>query len=592
MGAQPPPQRAVLRALALALALATVAVLARSAACGFVNYDDQTYVTRNPRVQVGLTAAGVRWALTTFDASNWHPLTWLSLQADAALYGLDPRGYHLSNVLLHAAASALLFLCFARMTGALGTSLFMAALFAWHPAHVESVAWVAERKDVLSGLFAMLSLWSYARYTARPSLAPYLGVAGALALGMMAKPMLVTWPFVLMLLDRWPLARTATVREKLPLMGLAAGSALVTLWAQAQGGAVRTLESFPLTMRIANALLAYTGYLRHLFWPRHLAAFYPAQPHQVGEFSVLAAALVLAGVTLLVLAQWRPRPYLAVGWLWYVGMLVPVTGLVQVGEQAMADRYTYLPFVGLFIMAAWAGAEVAAAVRLPRPAVGFAATAVVFACRIAAASQVETWRDSVTLWTHALEVTGPNATASHSLGEALMERAQYESARIRLAEAARMNPRNELTHYNLGIALTELGRKEEALREFQIALRLNPRNADVYYNLGIFHDRLGERDRARPLYEEAIRLRPEYWQAHINLGADLFHEGRLDDARGHFERALQIKRPCPQALDWLGTIHARLGELPEAVHCYEDALRADPRYAAAREHLRAALRRE
>jgi tetratricopeptide (TPR) repeat protein len=476
------------------LAGLTLAALGRVSGNGFIeDFDDDEYVTRNPAVKAGLTPAGARWALTAFHSHNWHPLTWLSLQADTSLWGRGPWGYHLTNLLLHTANVVLLFTLLYRTTGAAARSATVAGLFAVHPLHVESVAWVSERKDVLCGLFFLLTLLAYVRYALRPGWGRYLAVVGLFALGLLAKPMLVTLPCVLLLLDYWPLGRLwppdtpaagekpaparaspgRLVLEKLPLLVLAVGCSAATLAAQER--IVQDWEDFPARARLLNALVAYATYLVQAVWPVRLAFFYPHPGSAVPAGEVAGAVLLL--VALSALAAWgtRRHRYLTVGWLWYLGMLVPVIGLVQVGLQGHADRYTYLPLVGVFLMLAWGGADLLARWRVPRAVAAAGGAAVVGVCAVLAWHQADSWRDSPTLWQHALDVTADNYLAHHKLGLLLLKAGEPAEARRHFEAALRIKPELAATHAALARAYEEEGRPDEAIASLQEALRLDPR---------------------------------------------------------------------------------------------------------------------
>ena len=457
--------------LGIAITLLTLALYWRVQGHGFLHYDDYQYVVDNPHVRHGLTRQGVLWALTSGYASNWHPLTWLSHMLDCELYGLNPQGHHLNNLLLHIANALLLFRLLLRMTGALWRSAFVAALFALHPLHVESVAWVAERKDVLSTLFWMLTLGAYLRYRERPTGTRYLATLFLFALGLAAKPMLVTLPFVLLLLDCWPLGRMPSprsllplVREKAPFFVLAALSSVITFWVQSHWGAV--VLSIPLKERLANALVSYVGYGAKMLWPVNLACFYPHPLDGLPLWQAAGALLLLAGVTVAVVRAGRRLPYLAVGWLWYLGTLVPVIGLVQVGAQAMADRYTYVPLIGLFVMLSWGAGSLAAKGPLPKIATAALSAALLAALLPLTWSQISHWKDSETLFAHALEVTDRNLLAHNNLGNALARQGRLEEAEFHLVEALRLRPDYAAAQNNLGILRLRQGRFEEAAGHF------------------------------------------------------------------------------------------------------------------------------
>jgi protein O-mannosyl-transferase len=531
--------------VALALVMLTAAVFEPVRQFDFVQFDDPAYVTENAHVLQGLSIDGIAWAFTTDTAANWHPVTWLSHMLDVQLFGVAPGPLHVTSVVLHAANVLLLFGLLVRLTGARWPSALVAALFAVHPLHVESVAWVAERKDVLSTLFLMLTLWAYAAYARAPGPTRDATAAGAspagrgyylltiacFALGLMAKPMLVTLPFVLLLLDIWPLARLGParsdtpgvqvsarpsdrvkagaarasaamrrsknrrttprppgplararsawplVREKLPLFAMAAASAVVTFVVQQRGGAVTGLEADPFALRLQNALVSVVAYLRDMLWPAGLSVFY-SFPAAVPGWQVIGALAVLCGMSWLVSRQRRTRPWLLVGWLWYLGTLVPVAGLVRVGLQARADRYTYVPLIGIFIMIAWSAAELVKRRPALRTVVSVAAVGVVLGCAWTARAQTGYWRNSVTLWTRATMVTmGVDEYDAHmALGQTLASQGRLDEARGHFAAAARLRPQSDTARCNLGVVLARSGRIDEAKRELDEALRLNPGN--------------------------------------------------------------------------------------------------------------------
>jgi tetratricopeptide (TPR) repeat protein len=504
--------------IAVALVAVTLVVFAPTFTSDFVNFDDPEYVTANPGVQAGLSWSGIRWAMTTDHAGFWHPLTWLSLQADASLYGpKSAGGFHLTNVLLHAAAAVLLLLAMRRLTGTLWRAALVAALFAVHPLHVESVAWVAERKDVLSGLFWMLTLLAYARYAERPTLGRSLGVVAAFALGLMAKPMLVTLPCVLLLLDWWPLRRPLGWRllvEKVPLFALVAVMCVVTVQAQRSGGAVVGLAEVGILERLVNALLSYCAYLARTFWPANLAVLYP-WPERIAAGQVVAAGLLLAAISGLAVYLRRPCPYLLVGWLWFVGTLVPVIGLVQVGSGAWADRFSYLPHVGLFVAVVWGGADALA--RWPRLAVGLA-VAVVLAMSVVTWRQVLVWHDSLTLWEQAAAV-----------------------ARVRDPDQASPLTRHgwAVISNNLGSAHAERGNVQRAIDCYRAAVTLDPDWSAPLYNLAGALTEARQYSEAAVYWEGAVARDPEHVGARVALAMVLTRLGRTTEAADHLIQAGQ-----------------------------------------------------
>ncbi len=507
--------------ISLLLVAATVAAYWQVHEFNFVGFDDDSYVYENLQVRQGLGKDSLIWAFTAVHAANWHPVTWLSYMLDYQLFGMDSGKYHLVNLFFHIVNALLLFFILRKMTGGPWRSAMVAALFALHPLHVESVAWVSERKDVLSAFFFMLTLWAYAVYVARRSVPAYLLMVFLFACGLMAKPMLVTLPFVLLLLDYWPLNRLsfaqasghqvkgvgALVLEKLPLFILALLSSGITYYAQQKGGTVATLDGVPLSMRIANALVAYAGYIGKMFYPVHLACLYP-YPKITPWWKAAIAGLSLAAITLAALRSARKRPYLIVGWLWYLGTLAPVIGIVQVGSQSMADRYTYLPLIGLFIMIAWGIPEFVSNSRLKR--IGLPILSFLILCILWGLTwhQVRYWLDSRTLFEHALGVTSENAAMHYDLANAYRNQGRLDLAVDQYTQTLRIHPDHSQAHNNLGSVLLEMGRTNEAISHYRQAVRIDPDYADARYNLGIAYVNTGKIDRAVQQFRAALRLRP------------------------------------------------------------------------------------
>ncbi|MFA5111883.1 MAG: tetratricopeptide repeat protein [Desulfobaccales bacterium] len=486
----------------------------------FITCDDDMYVYENPLVRAGLSWEGVKWSFTAYYSANWHPLTWLSHILDSQVYGLQAGGHHLTNLFFHLANTLLLFLFFARTTGALWSSALVAALFALHPMHVESVAWVSERKDVLSTFFWLATMWAYVWYVSAPNLKRYLSVLLCFGLGLMSKPMLVTLPFVLLLLDYWPLNRLPSgvtpaaqingaresrprlllrlywplIREKTPLFLLTILSCLITLAAQRAGGAVMPLSLQSLGARLANAAVAYVTYGLKLFWPYPMALFYILNP--VPWWQAVVAGLALLGLSALVLYGARRYPYLAVGWLWYLGTLVPVIGLVQVGGQAMADRYTYIPFIGLFILLAWGVPAAAAGWRRRETILALAAAAALSACLVSSWGQAGYWRNAEALFTHSIRVTGDNYLAYHHLGMALSGQGRYDQAIAMYRKTLSIAPGYPPAYNNLGIIYARQGRVDEAVELFKHAIQLTPGNLSYYRNLALAYNQQGKSSEA------------------------------------------------------------------------------------------------
>jgi tetratricopeptide (TPR) repeat protein len=540
----------------------------------FITLDDAPYVTDNPVVQQGLTWTGVAWAFTTGHAANWHPLAWLSHMLDVELFGMTAAGHHATGLILHVANTLLLFVVLHRLTGAIGRSAFVAALFGVHPLHVESVAWVAELKDVLSTCFWWLTIWAYGAYVRRPAPERYALLLVTFALGLLAKPMLVTVPFVLLLLDVWPLGRAPAfrparqwlplVREKWPLFGLAAASAVVTLIAQRQGGAVVVLDQLPVYARVENALLSYAAYLGKAIWPASLSVFYQF-PSTIPVERAAAALAVLAGISAVVWRLGGRYPYAAVGWLWYLGTLVPVIGLVQVGSQAMADRYTYVPLVGIFIAVAWGVADAVARWRgLGRWGLPLAATLAVLMLAMTARAQASYWNDDVSLWQHAVSVEPDSAVAHASLGGILARRQRWDEALAQFSVAMQLNPnlcqvRDSLAvaHHERGLAFFKDRKLESAIREFSETIELEPNLASAWNNRGLALAALGRIQEALADFSEAVRVGPDVEVAHLDLGLALREIGRVDEARREFGTVLQLNPRNNGALRALDDIAGR-----------------------------------
>jgi tetratricopeptide (TPR) repeat protein len=606
---QKPPEFASSRLdllIYLALLLATFAVYAQVRHFDFVNYDDPDYTTGNLHVRQGLTAQGLEWALTSRDAANWFPVTWVSHMLDSQFFGLESGWDHLHNVLLHALAAILLCIFLERATGTRWRSALVAFLFALHPLHVESAAWVAERKDVLSACFWFLTLWAYLRYTERPGSGRYLVVFLGLCLGLMAKPMVVTLPCVLLLLDYWPLARLRllgrkAVWEKLPLLGLSGAAAAITYLVQEHAGAVKAL---PLETRLANATLSYTLYILKTFWPSRLAVFYP-YPRGFAFLPLLAAGLFLAVVTTGVIVLCRRSPYLLTGWGWFVVTLVPVIGLVQVGGQARADRYMYIPIVGLLIMLVWGAAEILERWRAKVLAVPLAATTCL-ACAALTWIQVGYWRNSETLFRRALEVTDDNAVANHNLGNYLMASpGRLSEAILYLETAVRIDPDSAPAHTDLGSALAKSGRLPEAIAQFQEAIILAPDSPIPHNNLGSTLTEAGRLPEAIAEFQTALRLDPAYDEARRNLaaaqtggsaetnssrGLALLKAGDATGALAELEAALRINPSDADAQNNLGVALSTFPERQrESIAHFEAAVRLRPDFADAQYNLGVAL---
>jgi len=579
--------------LSLLLAVATLVLYNSVNQHPFVNYDDDRYVTENPHVRAGLSWETVRWAFSSTEQANWHPLTWLSHALDHQLFHLNAGGHHLTSLLIHVVNAVLLFLLLAYGTSRAGPSLLVAALFAFHPINVESVAWVAERKNVLCTFFLFLTIGAYGWYARKPDWKRYLPVAVLFACGLMAKPMVITLPFVLLLLDYWPLGRakgsvpgtvgsTQTswaklVWEKIPLMALSAAVAAITMKAQQAGGAIRSTTQFSLGVRLENALVAYRMYIWKAIWPSRLAPLYPHPGDSVAAWQVAGSALLLVAVTALAL-RFRSKPYLLTGWLWFLGTLVPVIGLVQVGDQAMADRYAYVPLIGIFVMVAWAAADVAEARRIPLTARAFPAACVLMALAIMAHGQLGYWGSSYDLWSHTLAVTEKNFIAENNLGGALLMEGKPDEAYPHFQAAAQINPQDPMSHANLGAYLQEHGRLQQAVEQYDATIHLTSDRgllASAYANQGTAYRDLGDFAKARETYDNALRQNPNQFNAYLGLGRLLEQEGKLEEAITNYSRSVEL-HPTDEGLVYLGHALEKTNRLPEAMAAYRQALKISP----------------
>jgi tetratricopeptide (TPR) repeat protein len=635
----------------LLLLVVTVAAYGQVVKHDFVSLDDDIYVTDNYPVRAGLTSAGIVWAFSFTDSPYWHPLTWLSHMLDCQLYGVSPSMHHLTNVVLHLANSLLLFLVLYQMTGALWRSCFVAALFALHPLNVESVAWVTERKNLLSTFFWLLTMVFYVRYSKKPGLARYLLVVFIFTLGLMAKPMLVTLPCALLLLDYWPLGRfpfqqvdsdtrteaahatiptfqrttsVSLVLEKVPLLILSVLSSSLTSLSVQRSGILISTTLVPMKLRIANAIVSYARYIGKLIWPLDLAVFYP-YPSTVPLWQSVGAGLLLAGISFLVIRAWRKLPYLCIGWFWYLGTLIPAIGLVQAGQwPAMADRFTYVPAIGLFVMLAWSIPHLLTKWRYRNTGFVLAAGALLAALLLLTWTQLHRWSNTITLFEHTLKVTVNNYLAHNNLGNALARQGKLKQAKDHYVKALRINPTFPRAHNNLANALARQGKSEEAIAHYTKALEIKPNFPKAHNNLGNVWARQGKNQEAIVHYSKALQLKPDFAGAHNNLGNILegqgkineavFHfaralelkpdfaeahfnlgnararQGKMDQAQAHFIRALELKPTFAEAHNSLGVILARKGRLAEAVDQFREALRLKPDFRQARVNLEIATR--
>jgi len=549
----------------------------------FIEYDDTLYVTQNQHTKAGLTLDNVRWAFTAKDAANWHPLTWLSHMLDCRLFGLDPKWHHLVNLLFHTANTLLLFWVLKDMTGALWQSAFVAALFALHPLHVESVAWVAERKDVLSTLFWLLTIIAYVRYARQRSIIWYIGTLFLFALGLMAKPMLVTLPFVLLLLDYWPLKRLtyyplSAIRypllEKLPLFALSAISSIITFFVQRAFGAVSSLEKLRFVHRVDNTLVSYLRYIGKMLCPTNLGVLYPLHP--LPDWKPIIAFVILIIITVDVIYFARQHRYLAFGWFWYIGTLVPVIGLVQVGTQSMADRYTYVPLIGIFIMLAWGAAELLQNWKYRKPALVIAASAILLVLLICTRIQIRYWKNSITLYEHTLTITKNNSVMNFNLAHAYQSQNNIDQAVKYYLEAIRIRPKDPEAHNNLAAIFVEQNKLDDAVAYFRKAVEIKPAYADAYYNLGRALQQQGKFNEAIKYLKKNQQLRPDWPEIHNWLALTCAQAGRTKETIAYYERSLKLDPNQPEIYKNLGTIFNQQRNFAEAARYWSKSLEFEP----------------
>jgi protein O-mannosyl-transferase len=587
--------------LALVLFAGTVILYLPALNSAFVNYDDPAYVTRNARVLDGLSWSNIAWAWTATIEANWHPLTWISHMADVQIFGVNPRGHHLVSVFLHALNVLLLFFVLRRATGFVRRSAVVTALFAVHPLNVECVAWIAERKSLLSMLFLLLALMAYDWYASRRSLGRYATVLLLFALALAAKPVVVSLPLLLLLWDYWPLQRLDSqpqassdrtrllqlMAEKIPLLALSAASSWITLYAQRNGGAVGSARALPLGMRLENAIWSYVAYLAKGVWPAGLAVFYPHPENSLALWKVLAAGLLMIAITWL---AWRFREshrYLLVGWLWYVVAMIPMIGIVQVGRQAMADRYAYLPFVGLFIVGAWGGAELLARLKLSGVAQRAIVAAVLFGYASVTFLQINYWRNSYILFSHALQVTSRNGIAEDNLGTALMEMGRPDLAEPHFEAAVEYVPQLSSAHYNLGVLYQQASHAEAARQEYQLALQSTSdatEAAQAHSNLGFVFLELNDPGAAIAQFTGALQINPDKQNSLLGRGIGEYRMANLDAAANDLSRAAQIA-PSAQADFWLGRALEDKGQVQAAASAYQAALQIVPGMTEAQQRL-------
>ena len=588
--------------ISLLLMVTTLVVFWPTSRFDFINFDDNIYISENPHVRSGLTWNNIQWALSaelTSDSSHadlWIPVTFFSHILTAELFGMNPSAHHLVNVALHILNTVLLFWVLRRMTRDLWPSAFVAALFAIHPLHVESVAWVTERKDVLSMLFFLLTIGAYVRYIEQPHFSRYFPIICLFALGLMAKPMLVTLPIVLLLLDYWPLGRIPLhdfklsgyfkgmgrlVWEKLPLFFLSAAFSVMTVISAQRAGATRSFEMLPLWTRIVNAFISYATYIRKMIWPTDLAVFYPYQVDSLSMWQVSVVGLLLLAATSAFIGWREKRPYWVTGWFLYLVTLLPVIGLVQAGRQAMADRYTYIPLIGVFIMLAWGIPDFVKNWRYRKILLPLAAALVLPALMICTRVQLSHWRNSITIFEHAIEVTNDNFTAHNNLGIALAADGRIEAAIAHYSEAIRINPTDERGHNNLGVAFIKQGKFEEAQSHYLEAMRLKPNYVEAYNNMAIALEKQGKIEEASEYFKETLRINPSYVSAVTGLGNLYFNAGKTQDAIEQYIHAIEITPNNADAHFNIGIALSRQRKNEEAIRHYNQAIQLKPDYADA-----------
>lgn len=564
----------------------------------FVRLDDMTYVTQNPHVTEGLSLANISWAFTSSHSANWHPVTWISHMLDVQLFGLNPHGHHLTNLLIHTASSVLLLVLLATITRSLWKSALVAALFALHPTHVESVAWVAERKDVLSAFFCFLTLLLYSQYvkSSRPVL--YALALLSFLIGLMSKPMLVTLPVLMLLMDLWPLDRyrqeqgtggfLALLKEKIPFFLCSLASSAITIYAQSKGGAVSELEVIPMAARVENALLSYVKYLWKTVWPTDLAVYYPL-PSTFSLAQVSAAFLTLVLLSAFVIRARRSHPYVAVGWGWYLVTLLPVIGIIQVGDQSMADRYSYLPSIGLFIILTWGISDLFKGVRQKKVLLAIAAGAVILTSSFLTRQQVGYWSDDITLFRHALQVTSNNYFVHHALGLSLADRGDTDAAIDEVKESLRIYRNNADAHISLGILLAKKGMLDMAIAEFRTGVLINPKDAEGHKYLGSALFQTADTEGAIQEFRKAVELDPDSADAHVRLAAVFASKGDLATAVSEYQAALRINPSDQHLHNGLGITLAKQGNIDAAIQEFKNAIALDNNDAVSHNNLGFAL---
>lgn len=589
--------------LSLLLFVFALAVYNQATHFQFVNFDDDRYVTENLHLRNGLSWSTIKWAITSTDEANWHPLTWMSHALDFQWFRLNPAGHHFTSIIFHALSGCILFLLLFRATRRLGLSFFVAAVFALHPSNVESVVWISERKNVLSTFFFLLTLGAYGWYASKPNWNRYLAVAGLFICALASKPMVVTLPFVLLLLDYWPLQRiemqsvaaasppeverascplTRLLIEKIPFFALSASSCLITMRAQKAAGAVGALP-FPFGVRLKNALYSYVLYIKETLWPANLAPLYPHPGNSLPVWKAMLAGVILLVISFAILKL--RRGYLLVGWLWFLGTLVPVIGLVQVGNQAMADRYTYIPFIGLFVAIAWGATELAEAAKLSTTIRVAAATCVVLTLASVTYRQAGYWRDSLRLWKHALDVTHDNFVAEDEYGGALTQLGRFDEAYPHFIRAAQIQPADPVSHSNIGAYLHQHGHAAEAIPQYEIAASLTTDSrvlATTYANLGSAFADVGNYAKAHAAFDKSLRLNPNRFNTWVGMGLLAEREGKVEEAIHDFVRSIQLQ-PSDQGYLELGRTLAQSGRSEQAIAAYQLALQISPNLVEAQQ---------
>jgi tetratricopeptide (TPR) repeat protein len=598
------PEKMQRPAICLLLIAATLLAFVQVLDGRFINFDDPGYVTNNVHVRSGISAQTIMWAFTSTDEVNWHPLTWISHALDCTLFGLDARYHHAMNLLLHILSSILVFIVFEKMTRARWQSAFVALVFALHPLHVESVAWIAERKDVLSGFFWMLTLLAYERYRRSPVPGRYLLTFGAFLLGVLSKPVVVTLPFVLVLLDYWPFRRfefgasrtrkvgkgdgaglAQSVLEKIPFFVIALASSVVTFLIQQRGGATKVLYDVNFPNRIANALFSYARYLQKTVLPIDLAVFYPHPGGGLPLWQAGAAAILLVLISVLVWKQRIQRPFLVVGWFWFLGTLVPVIGLVQVGLQGMADRYMYLPMIGLSIMVAWGVPLLLQRAKMQGFVLRSAFILVVALMIVGTRAQSSYWRDSRSVFEHAVAVTSDNYVAQNNLGAALADSGDHSQAIAHLRESLRIKPDYLEAHHNIARSLVAQGNAAEALEHYTVILRRVPEDPRLHELMGTLYSHQGKEEDALSHFSEVLRLEPANVNARCRMAEIYAQQGKFDDAREECSRALELQPASSQAHQVMGTIAGQQHLDEDAVREFSEAIRCDSTNAAAYNNL-------